>query len=238
MKSQSRLEPVMMMMLMMMIWWWIINEITLRLEPVMMELERQGNVLLVAHQAVLRYLYFCAFVQCRAFVVCAFVFFVLSLADEAHIKFSDNSSIINQTIQRVDMLYYIAIYCYIYCYITIDNHSQVHHGILPWQVPHHHHFFSLFKLNQHISSLMTSDQMSRMKSPKLSPLCFSRPLEDLPYIKVPLHTLIKLTPQAYGCEAEFIRWREASYFLWHFLEMKGFDFKLIAECWRLIALTL
>ena len=26
----------------------------LRLEPVMMELERQGNVLLVAHQAVLR----------------------------------------------------------------------------------------------------------------------------------------------------------------------------------------
>ena len=33
-----------------------------------------------------------------------------------------------------------------------------------------------------------------------------RPLEDLPYIKVPLHTLIKLTPQAYGCEAEFIRY--------------------------------
>ena len=39
---------------------------------------------------------------------------------------------------------------------------------------------------------------------KLSALTF-RPLEDLPYIKVPLHTLIKLTPQAYGCEAEFIR---------------------------------
>jgi len=32
-----------------------------------------------------------------------------------------------------------------------------------------------------------------------------KPLEGLPYIKVPLHTLIKLTPQAYGCEAEFIR---------------------------------
>jgi 6-phosphofructo-2-kinase/fructose-2,6-biphosphatase 2 len=32
-----------------------------------------------------------------------------------------------------------------------------------------------------------------------------KPLEELPYIKVPLHTLIKLTPQAYGCEAEFIR---------------------------------
>ena len=40
---------------------WIINEITLRLEPVMMELERQGNVLLVAHQAVLRYI--CIFVH-------------------------------------------------------------------------------------------------------------------------------------------------------------------------------
>ena len=32
-----------------------------------------------------------------------------------------------------------------------------------------------------------------------------KPLSELPYIKVPLHTLIKLTPQAYGCEAEFIR---------------------------------
>jgi len=32
-----------------------------------------------------------------------------------------------------------------------------------------------------------------------------KPLEEIPYIKVPLHTLIKLTPQAYGCEAEFIR---------------------------------
>lgn len=31
-----------------------------------------------------------------------------------------------------------------------------------------------------------------------------RPLENLPYIHVPLHTLIKLTPQAYGCETEFI----------------------------------
>ena len=29
-------------------------KLLLRLEPVMMELERQGNVLLVAHQAVLR----------------------------------------------------------------------------------------------------------------------------------------------------------------------------------------
>lgn len=32
-----------------------------------------------------------------------------------------------------------------------------------------------------------------------------KPVSGLPYIKVPLHTLIKLTPQAYGCEAEFIR---------------------------------
>ena len=31
-----------------------------------------------------------------------------------------------------------------------------------------------------------------------------KPVEDLPYIKVPLHTLIKLTPSAYGCKAEFI----------------------------------
>ena len=27
-----------------------------------------------------------------------------------------------------------------------------------------------------------------------------KPLSELPYIKVPLHTLIKITPVAYGCE--------------------------------------
>jgi 6-phosphofructo-2-kinase/fructose-2,6-biphosphatase 2 len=29
-------------------------------------------------------------------------------------------------------------------------------------------------------------------------------LEDLPYTKVPLHTVIKLTPMAYGCLMECI----------------------------------
>ena len=28
--------------------------------------------------------------------------------------------------------------------------------------------------------------------------------EDLPYLRVPLHTVIKLTPVAYGCRVEFI----------------------------------
>ena len=28
------------------------------------------------------------------------------------------------------------------------------------------------------------------------------PQADLPYIKIPLHTVIKLTPRAYGCEEE------------------------------------
>ena len=37
-------------------------------------------------------------------------------------------------------------------------------------------------------------------------LCYftERPLDELPYVKVPLHTLIKLTPVAYGCEVEMI----------------------------------
>lgn len=29
--------------------------------------------------------------------------------------------------------------------------------------------------------------------------------EELPYLKVPLHTIIKLTPVAYGCELEEIK---------------------------------
>lgn len=28
------------------------------------------------------------------------------------------------------------------------------------------------------------------------------PHADLPYIKIPLHTVIKLTPKAYGCDEE------------------------------------
>lgn len=31
--------------------------------------------------------------------------------------------------------------------------------------------------------------------------CF---LDELPYLKVPLHTIIKLTPVAYGCRVEHI----------------------------------
>jgi broad specificity phosphatase PhoE len=27
-----------------------------------------------------------------------------------------------------------------------------------------------------------------------------KPLSELPYVKVPLHTIMKLTPVAYGCE--------------------------------------
>ena len=32
-----------------------------------------------------------------------------------------------------------------------------------------------------------------------------KPLTELPYINVPLHTLIKITPVAYGCEVEHIK---------------------------------
>lgn len=28
------------------------------------------------------------------------------------------------------------------------------------------------------------------------------PQADLPYVKIPLHTVIKLTPKAYGCDEE------------------------------------
>ncbi|XP_076058830.1 6-phosphofructo-2-kinase/fructose-2,6-bisphosphatase 1-like isoform X2 [Oratosquilla oratoria] len=32
-----------------------------------------------------------------------------------------------------------------------------------------------------------------------------KPAVELPYLKVPLHTIIKLTPQAYGCKVEFFK---------------------------------
>uniref|UniRef100_A0A0N5AH34 6PF2K domain-containing protein n=1 Tax=Syphacia muris TaxID=451379 RepID=A0A0N5AH34_9BILA len=34
-----------------------------------------------------------------------------------------------------------------------------------------------------------------------------RPLDELPYIAMPLHVLIKLTPKAYGCETKFYHFR-------------------------------
>ena len=42
------------------------------------------------------------------------------------------------------------------------------------------------------------------------------PQDDLPYIKIPLHTVIKLTPRAYGCDEERCVWATlaASYFLY------------------------
>lgn len=30
-------------------------------------------------------------------------------------------------------------------------------------------------------------------------------IEDLPYLQVPLHTIIKLTPVAYGCRMEYVK---------------------------------
>lgn len=32
-----------------------------------------------------------------------------------------------------------------------------------------------------------------------------KPANELPYLEVPLHTVIKLTPVAYGCKIEFIK---------------------------------
>ena len=31
------------------------------------------------------------------------------------------------------------------------------------------------------------------------------PLKDMPYVNIPLHTLIKLKPVAYGCDDSFIK---------------------------------
>lgn len=90
------------------------EDLVVRLEPVMMELERQGNVLVVSHQAVLR---------------CVLAYFL----DKTAGKLSQQLSIIE---------------------IIMGN------------------------------NFLSSD--------------------ELPYLKVPLHTVIKLTPVAYGCKVEHI----------------------------------
>lgn len=45
--------------------------------------------------------------------------------------------------------------------------------------------------------------MSRMY-PKCFSLVYLNFLDELPYIRVPLHAVIKLTPVAYGCKVEYI----------------------------------
>lgn len=90
------------------------EDLVVRLEPVMMELERQGNVLVVSHQAVLR---------------CVLAYFLDKSAG-----------------------------------ITCKFYHKMHQTL---------------KFHPYIT-------------------------DDLPYLKVPLHTVIKLTPVAYGCKVEHI----------------------------------
>jgi hypothetical protein len=42
------------------------------------------------------------------------------------------------------------------------------------------------------------------------------PQVDLPYIKIPLHTVIKLTPKAYGCDEERYVWSPRDLFCFVF----------------------
>lgn len=92
------------------------EDLVVRLEPVMMELERQGNVLVVTHQAVLR---------------CILAYFLDKPASK-----------------KSFLLIFLAVLL---------------------------HVILLFLLG------------------------------ELPYMEVPLHTVIKLTPVAYGCKCEFIK---------------------------------
>lgn len=45
---------------------------------------------------------------------------------------------------------------------------------------------------------------SHLKYVKFTFTIFLTFLDELPYLKVPLHTIIKLTPVAYGCRVEHI----------------------------------
>lgn len=42
-----------------------------------------------------------------------------------------------------------------------------------------------------------------LKRPRF--FCFFLFSDELPYLQVPLHTIIKLTPVAYGCKVEHVR---------------------------------
>lgn len=92
------------------------EDLVARLEPVIMELERQGNVLVVSHQAVLR---------------CLLAYFL----DKPAGKYNDKN------------------------------------------------VFGLMNLFFFLSFFV----------------------EELPYLEVPLHTIIKLNPVAYGCKVEHIK---------------------------------
>lgn len=92
------------------------EDLVARLEPVIMELERQGNVLVVSHQAVLR---------------CLLAYFLDKPAGKFYDDWSDSWNLSK-----------------IFCFVFV---------------------------------------------------------EELPYLEVPLHTIIKLNPVAYGCKVEHIQ---------------------------------
>ena len=45
----------------------------------------------------------------------------------------------------------------------------------------------------------------RRQSPFLTASVLSLSPEELPYLHVPLHTIIKLKPTAYGCEVDYVK---------------------------------
>lgn len=120
------------------------EDLVARLEPVIMELERQENVLVVAHQAVLR---------------CLLAYFL----DK-----TSGNDILYSIINRISFLPVFPIL------LLIIN------------------FFHC-KVNRKGSLPSTLSLISLLIS-----------LAEVPVIRIPLHTIIKLTPAAYGCVKEEI----------------------------------
>lgn len=144
------------------------EDLVQRLEPVIMELERQENILVICHQAVMR---------------CLLAYFLDKSAGKKT-KQNKNTQLLKLSIDNKQIHVYIF---KITCEKILLGYEKNLCTCIPGSricSPLIHALFKDIK-----SKRFTQDRLS---------FCFPFGADELPYLKCPLHTVLKLTPVAYG----------------------------------------
>ncbi|CAG2063872.1 unnamed protein product [Timema podura] len=143
------------------------EDLVARLEPVIMELERQGNVLVVSHQAVLR---------------CLLAYF---LDKSAEMTYEEIAEKYPEDFAARDQVKFT------YRYPRGESYEDLVARLEP----------VIMELERQGNVLVVSHQAVLRC---LLAYFLDKSADELPYLQVPLHTIIKLTPVAYGCKMEQI----------------------------------
>ncbi|ELK23546.1 6-phosphofructo-2-kinase/fructose-2,6-biphosphatase 3 [Myotis davidii] len=145
------------------------QDLVQRLEPVIMELERQENVLVICHQAVLR---------------CLLAYFLDKSAEEMPYLRCPLHTVLKLTpvayAQRLSL-----------CPSVLQSYQDLVQRLEP----------VIMELERQENVLVICHQAVLRC---LLAYFLDKSAEEMPYLRCPLHTVLKLTPVAYGCRVESI----------------------------------